>query len=46
MYIEALGDAQANVNAAMTSCMYVELAPTVSKSIIYRHLFEEPKSPV
>jgi hypothetical protein len=36
MYTEALGDVQAYVNAAMAS----------GKSIIYRQLFEELKSPV
>jgi len=46
MYTEALDDAQAYVNAAMTSDSYVEPAPTASRSIIYRHLFEDLKSAV
>jgi len=46
MYTESLGDVHAYVNAAMTSCNYVELTPTASKSIIYRQLFDELNSPV
>jgi hypothetical protein len=46
VYTEAMGDVQAYVNAAMASDSYVEPAPTSSKSIIYRQLFEELKSPV
>ena len=46
MYTETLGDVQAYVNAAMASDSYVERAPTSSRSIIYRQLFEELKSPV
>ena len=45
-YTEALGDVQAYVIAAMASDIYVEPAPTASRSIIYRQLFEELKSPV
>jgi hypothetical protein len=46
MYTEALGDVQSYVNAEITSDNYVEPAPTASPFIIYRHLFEELKSPV
>ena len=46
MYTEAMDDVHAYVNAAMACCNYVEPAPTASKSIIYRQLFEELKSPV
>ena len=45
MYTEALGDVHAYVNAALASCNYVEPTPTASKSIIYRQLFVELKSP-
>jgi hypothetical protein len=41
VYAEALVDVQAYVNAAMASDGYAEPAPTSSKSIIYRQLFEE-----
>jgi hypothetical protein len=43
---QVLGDVQAYVNAAVASDSYVEPAPTASRSIIYRQLFEELKSPV
>jgi len=43
---EALGDVHVYVNVAMVSSNYVEPAPTSSKSIIYRQLFDELKSPV
>jgi hypothetical protein len=46
MNTEALSDVQAYVNAAMASDNYVEPAPTASRSIIYRQLFEELKLPV
>ena len=46
MYTEALGDVHSYVNAAMASCNYDEPAPTASRSIIYRQLFDELKSPV
>jgi len=41
-----LGDVLAYVNSAMPSDIYVDPAPTASRSIIYRQLFEELKSPV
>ena len=44
--IEALIDIQAYVNAAIASDNYVEPAPKASRSIIYRQMFEELKSPV
>jgi hypothetical protein len=43
VYTEALGDVQAYVNAAMISDCYVEPAPTVSRAVIYRRLFEDLK---
>ena len=43
MYTEVLGVVHAYVNAAMDS---VEQAPTASKPIIHRQLFDELKSPV
>jgi len=46
MYTKAFGDVHAYVNAPMASDNYVEPAPTASKSIIYRQLFDELKSPV
>ena len=46
MYIQAFSDVQVYVNAAMASDNYVEPAPTASRSIIYRQLFEELVSPV
>ena len=46
MYTEALGYVQAYVNDAMASDSYIEPAPTASRSIIYRQLFEELKLPV
>ena len=46
MYTEALSDLKAYVNAAMASDNYVELTPRASRSIIYRQLFEELRSPV
>jgi len=46
MYTEALVDFHAYVNTTMASCNYIEPAPTASKSIIYRQLFDELKSPV
>jgi len=46
MYIEALVDIQAYVNVAMASGNYVDPAPTASKSVIYRQLIEDLKSPV
>jgi len=46
MHKEAFYDVQFNVNAAMDADSYVEPAPTASRSIIYRQLFEELKSPV
>jgi hypothetical protein len=46
MYTEALADVHAFVNLSMASCNYVEPTPTASKSIIYRQLFDELKSPV
>ena len=46
MYTEALGDVQVYVNTAMASNSYVDPAPTSFRSIIYRPLFEEFKSPV
>ena len=45
MYTEALGDIHAHVKAAMASCNCVEATHTASKSIIYRQLFDELKSP-
>jgi len=45
-YTEALSEVQAYINAAMASENYVEPAPTASKSVIYRQLFEELKPPV
>jgi hypothetical protein len=41
MYIEALDGVHAYVNAPMACGNYVEPAPTASKSIIYRQLFDE-----
>ena len=46
IYTEALLDIRAYVNAAMASCDYIVLPITTSKSIIYRQLFEELKSPM
>ena len=46
MYIEAFADFHACVNTTMTSCDYIERPLTASKSIIYRQLFDELKSPV
>ena len=46
MYTEALGDVRAYVNTTMASCDYIEPPLTASKSIIYRQLFDELKSPV
>ena len=46
MHTEALGDVHACVNAALASYNYVEPTPTASKSIIYRQLLDELKSPV
>ena len=46
MYTEALGDVHVYVNATVVSCNYIEPAPTASKSIIYRQLFDELKSSV
>ena len=46
MYTETLGDVHAYVNSTMASCNYMEPTPTASKSIIYRQLFDELKSPV
>ena len=40
MYTEALGDVQDYVNVAMASDNYVERAPTASRSVTYRQLFE------
>ena len=45
MYTNALGDVHSYVNTTITSCDYIEPAPTASKSIIYRQLFDELKSP-
>ena len=46
MYTEALGYVQVYVYTAKVPDIYVEPAPTASRSIIYRQLFEELKSPV
>ena len=46
VYTEALGDLQAYLYASMASHGYVDPAPTSSKSIIYRQLFVELKSPI
>jgi len=46
MYTEALGDVHAYVNTTITSCNYIEPTPSASKSINYRQVFDELKSPV
>ena len=46
IYTEALGDVHAYVIAAMASWNYVEPTAIASKSIIYRQLFDNLKSPV
>jgi hypothetical protein len=46
IYTEALRDVRADVIAAMASCDYIEPPITTSKSIIYRQLFDELKSPM
>ena len=46
MYTEALGDVRAYVNATLPSCEYTEPPIATSKSITYRQLFDELKSPM
>ena len=46
MYTEAMSDVQSYVNAAMASENYVEPAPSAHRSVVYRQLFEELKSPM
>ena len=46
MYTETFADVHAYVNTTMTSCGFIEPGPNASKSIIYRQLFDELKSPV
>jgi len=46
MFTEATGDVHTYVNTQMTSFEYVEPHITSFKSIIYRQLFDEMKSPV
>jgi hypothetical protein len=46
MFAEAMGDFHAYINTQMTSCDYVEPHIASFKSIIYRQLFDEQKSPV
>ena len=46
MYTEALGDFHAYVNTTMISCDFIEPPNPTSKSIVYRQLFDEIKSPM
>ena len=46
MYTDAFADVHAYVNSAMTSCDFIEPRLPASKSIIYRQLFDELKSPM
>ena len=45
IYTEALSDVQSYVNVEMALDNYVETSSTASPYIIYRHRFEELKSP-
>ena len=45
MYTEELGDVHAYVNTTMAFFNYIEPPSTAPKSIIYRQLFDDLKSP-